>query len=326
MDFVGARPPQSFTVPFFSQRDPRWKDHPLRTTGACTLSTIGTGGCTLTSATMVFRFYGAQQTSTGGTMNPPNVSDCMGTSACPFNWDRGEVCSDGHAALVARTGFDWGRLDREINQNHRPVIVKLSNKTNSNDTHWVVVVSGYGSDPRNYRIHDPWFVDGANMLLSTRTTDYDLTGMAVYARQQMDQPGDALVGGVDDDAAAAIPKSDAYETAGSYSVERLANTIPVSGTILVRSMTEVTMTVQLIAESSQGNVEEMLVWTDAEPNGLWEPLQTALTLTVADVVYVRYRDDLGEMSATYSDTIFPFPAPSDAGDRDLFLPAIQRNR
>ena len=49
------------TVPYFSQRDPRWIDHPLGTNGGCSAScsTIGACGCTLTAAAMTFAYYGA---------------------------------------------------------------------------------------------------------------------------------------------------------------------------------------------------------------------------------------------------------------------------
>jgi hypothetical protein len=112
----------SVNVPFFWQRDPRWRTHPLRSNGTCSAycGAIGTCGCTLTSAAMLFRYYGALTTPAGSEMNPPNLSDCMGTSACPFAWLVGGSCSNGRARTPRAQDFSWDRLDAELNQKDGP--------------------------------------------------------------------------------------------------------------------------------------------------------------------------------------------------------------
>jgi len=301
-DFVALARLPSCEVPFFSQRDDRWKDHPLRTSGVCSpyCSTIGACGCTLTSAAMVFSYYGANLT-------PPILSDCMGNSACPFYWGTGASCTNGKATYVGQYSFSWSRLDQELNQNHRPVILGMHKKGNPNDTHWVVVISGQGSDPANYYIHDPWFVGGANMKLSARTRSYDLDWLSVYSGQP--------------------------SCTGMYLATLRSNTIlqpillesssVVTGTALIYNITEVTMTVQLIAQSNAGNVTEMLVWTDEITNPTWQPFSTLIELPVSDHVRARFRDELANESEQTSDTIYPTNTPRNP-PLSIFLPIILR--
>lgn len=159
------------SIPYFSQWNDQWALHPLRTAGGCSVdcNSIGACGCTLTAATMVFAYYGADLT-------PPTLSDCMGTSACPFGWAMGASCTDGKARWIEKCEFKapdchWARLDQELNQNKRPVILGMSQRDNADDTHWVLVTSGCGSTAGDYLIHDPLPLDGAD------------TNLAVYSRQ-----------------------------------------------------------------------------------------------------------------------------------------------
>jgi len=308
-DFVSRRLPQTCTVPFFWQREgwPQhgvgWWEHPLRTNGACSpqCGTIGACGCTLTSAAMVFSYYGAS-------LNPPALSDCMGTSACPFNWGTAASYTNRKATWVGQYGFSWSRLDQELNQNHRPVILGMHKRGNPNDTHWVVVVSGQGNDPANYYINDPWFVGGANMKLSARTRSYDLDWISVYSGQPsctgmfLATPGPSTI---------------------SQSPE-LESTSIVTGTALIYSITEVTMTVQLIAQSSVGNVAEMLVWTDTLPNTTWQPFESLVSLPVSDNIYARFRDEFGNVSEVYMDTVYPIYTPRNP-PIELYLPVLLKN-
>jgi hypothetical protein len=301
-DFVGVLSvPQTCDVPFLSQRDESWRDHPLRTSGACSpeCNTIGACGCTLTSAAMIFSYYGAS-------LNPPALSDCMGTSACPFSWGSGAACTGGNAVFVGRYSFSWNRLDQELYQNHRPIMLGMHRKGDSGATHWVVVVSGHGSDPDNYSIHDPWFLGGASMPLTARTRDYDLDWISVYGGEP---------------SCAAVP-STLRPTAlslGSPSVEPPI----VTGTALVYRMDEVEMTVQLIAQSTAGDIKEMLVWTDEMTNPSWQTFSTLIELPVSDHVYARFRDGFGNESGQAADTIFPADTPQNP-PLNIFLPMILR--
>ncbi len=294
-DFVAIPQSLACDVPFFWQRKgfPKqgagWWEHPLRTNnGTCSshCSTIGACGCTLTSAAMVFAYYGAD-------INPPSLSDCMGNQACPFYWGTGTICSNKKVTFLGVFPFSWSLLDLELNQFHRPVILKMHRKGDSNATHWVVVINGHGNDPKDYEIHDPWVVDGANTLLSARTNKFDLDSLSIYSghascntlslatlvSSSMPQPG----------------------STGSSSI--------VTGTAMMYSLAETMMTVQLIAESSAGNITEMLVWTDEITNPVWQPFSTLLELPVSDHVYARFRDEFGNESEQTSDSLYPVYSP-----------------
>lgn len=178
---------QRCEVPFFWQRDPNGiNDHPLRGTCGTNFDTIGEGGCTLTSATMLFRYYGSEITTNNLEMTPPNLSDCMNSKACPFHWLKGATCSEGSASNPRRDiNFSYSKLDQELNQNHRPVILQMCRPKGACNwegpiTHWVLVVGGEGTDPAGYTIWDPWFECGQNMRLNSRSETWDFVGMTVY--------------------------------------------------------------------------------------------------------------------------------------------------
>lgn len=318
-------------IPFFSQIDDNWRDHPLRTSNnACSAycSTIGHCGCTLTSAAMVFKTFGAST-------NPPQLSDCMNTSACPYAWATGATCSQGKAKWVSRPDFSWAILDHQLNQNHRPILLGMCKKGTcqydyDNDpetysqTHWVVVLSGQGSDPANYRIHDPAFKCGASIPLSTRSEDWEFTWIGIYegtvpcgsltaltppcvSRGANPQPVQL---NLDQSTNDALPS----QTISSASV--------VSGTVWIYTRTELTMTVEITATSSVGNITDVLIWSDTISNTTWQPFTPFVWLPVSNMVYASFRDDLGNVTDVYSDTINPVGPPN--APPQVFLPLIGR--
>ena len=299
-DFIAIRDAPPCSVPFFSQRDDRWIDYPLRSNGACSPScnSIGTCGCTLTSATMLFDYYGASLT-------PPVLSDCMGNRACPFYWGAGAGCSNGHAHWVNKYSFSWDRLDKEINLNHHPVILGMHKKSNPNSTHWILVTNGSGSDPRNYLINDPWFLDGQNMHLSDRSNSYDFDSIAVYSGTPSCQITSNLTNN----------NSDIYQPpfiSGYNSLfVSVDNTITtaVTGEVNILRIDDITMTVQLIAQSELGNITEMMVWTENITNTTWQPFSTLIELPLSEFVYAQFKDDYGTLSDISSDTIYPANSP-----------------
>ena len=116
-------------------------------------------GCAITSATMVFKYYGAGK-------NPGQVNtccrnhgcrvDCSGTpeyDPCCLVWDcAANHCSDNEAGFVGYYGFYWSALCGLLSQD-RPPIVKVGG-------HFVVVYKSLGfgdfTDPNGYYIVDPW--------------------------------------------------------------------------------------------------------------------------------------------------------------------------
>lgn len=318
-------------MPFFSQVDDNWNEHPLRThNNVCSAycGTIGHCGCTLTSAAMVFNTYGANT-------NPPQLSDCMNTSACPYAWATGATCSQGKAKWVSRPGFSWATLDQQLNQNHRPVLLGMCKKgtcqydydndpeTNS-QTHWVVVLNGQGSDPGNYRIHDPVFKCGVNIPLSTRAGDWEFTWMGIY---EGTVPCSSLTVLVPPCVSrGANPQPVQFNSGQSQNDSVLSSTISsssvVSGTAWIYTRTELTMTVEITAASSIGNITDMLIWSDTMSNTTWQSFTPFVWLPVSDMVYASFRDNLGNITDIYSATINPIGPPN--APYQVFLPLVRR--
>lgn len=316
-------------VPFFSQRDSSWENHPLRTkNGVCSsyCSIIGHCGCTLTSATMVFNSYGANT-------NPPQLSDCMDTSACPFSWNTGLSCSNGKVNHVSRLGFSWGRLDKEINLNHRPVILGMckmgtcyldydDDPNTYAQTHWVVVLSGQGTNPEDYLINDPWFKCGANIPLATRSEDWQFVWMSVYEGTIPCSSLTAIIPPCVNRGANPQPVQFGSNLNNTYSQMNASPSSVVSGTVWIYTRTQLTMTVEITATSSVGTVTDMLIWTDTTPNTTWQSITPFVWLPVSEYVYARFRDDLGNVSEVYSDTINPIGPPNALFG--ISLPLIKR--
>jgi hypothetical protein len=308
------------SVPFFSQRDARWRDHPLRTNGVCSTycSTSGTCGCTLTSAAMLFRYYGAN-------LNPASLSDCMGTSACPFSWTAGASCSGGNATLVARTGFDWSRLDQELNVNQRPVLVGMHLASNSARTHWVLAISGSGNSPDNYLVHDPWPLDGANTSMAVLVRQgYVFDALAIYDGD----PGLAPIGPVmtgEELSGSSVISADipGAPTATPATPSRDASSEEIVGSITVFHVNLTAVVVELAAQSDAGIVE-MQLWTDSHPAAEWQPYTTMAWLPweLGDNVYARFRDGNGTISADFTDSLIPTFNPP-ASPSENYLPLLQ---
>jgi hypothetical protein len=326
------------TVPFFWQRDPNGiNGHQLRSLPGpnycgTNYDTIGKGGCTLTSATMLFRYYGASTTTNNTEMTPPNLSDCLDTNACPFNWITGAACSDGKASNPRRDySFSYTRLDQEFNLNHRPVILQMCRPKGAcnwegPELHWVLVVGGQGTDPANYTIWDPWFECGQNMRLNSRSDTWDFVGMAVYngtptCSFSTEVPlcaRSASPVGLPSGANATIVEQN---TATPVDLTALSN---VSGTAVLYRTTNITMTVHVTAQSSVGNITDMVIWSDTISNTIWQPFAPYVWLPLSDFVYAQFRDDMGNISAVVSDTPNP-SAPPVAPDPDrVFLSIVTK--
>ncbi|NOK61745.1 MAG: hypothetical protein GFH27_549281n134 [Chloroflexi bacterium AL-W] len=311
--------PAKCAVPHFWQQDPAWRNHPLRSNGACSAycGTIGTCGCTLTSAAMVFRYYGAN-------INPPQLSDCMGQLACPFYWGTGGACSGGKASFASKESFSWAGLDRKLNRERRPVILGMSYR--NGNTHWIVVTGGNGSNPANYTINDPGYKGGASMRLNAYGpgSGWQLREMATYTGQrlcdttqqvtQTTETIDPLVG-----TATKVPDNVAEQTEVRDTI-----TAPLDQ-VLVYHTTDLTMTLELTPPKLESEASEMLIWTDSISNTTWQPYTSYVAMPASEKVYVRFRDQKGKTSedaVAIRNPAVPLPESVDA--YNVFLPLLRR--
>lgn len=162
-------------VPILNQNDPRWKNTPLN---GCPGLTIGSAGCVLTSVAMVFKYY-------GGTYLPPDLNNCMGNYACPFDWYYSLNCKGGANVnnIYAGIAFSWSRLDQELSVG-RPVIVKMRKNAcgtcEGTECHFVVVTGGSGQVPSGYTINDPWDGTTYKTLNNYTSVGYQLCNLYIY--------------------------------------------------------------------------------------------------------------------------------------------------
>ena len=280
---VPTPPPPSTEMPFFSQLDPAWRYANL---GGCSApcNKIGACGCTLTSAAMIFKHYGANT-------NPAELSQCMGNRACPFYWGVGANCSLGTARNPQKYGFSWSRLQQSVAVG--PVILGM--KRNGN-THWVVVYKGSGVTPANYTINDPGYLGGDADLLSWNYANWTYEWVVTYQRSTM------LIHKPLFEPARLLNKPEVTPTPSTKLVQPMPN--PLTGAVEIYERTDTTMTIALsIAGDSMMNVE-MVVWVDGMPNDQWQPFSDYVSLPKADTVYAQFRNSKG-LSPVVQSTIVP---------------------
>jgi len=86
----------------------------------------------------------------------------------------------------------------------------------------------------------------------------------------------------------------------------------ITGAIYVYRVDDGVLTVKLEAKSDAGEIKEVLVWTDSNPDAEWQQMKEFISLPVSDSVYAQFRDEFGNLSEIYSDTIYPPQGPPDA--------------
>jgi hypothetical protein len=319
-------PAASCKVPYFSQLDSRWKNSPLRTAGQCSAScnTIGKCGCTLTSTAMVFSFYGANT-------NPSTLSDCMGTKACYFQWGpAASACSQGKTSLSYRNAIDWGKVEREINQNKRPVILGMQKKDNADFTHWVVAIKGSGSNMSNYRINDPGSTNGENVSLSAYKAKWNVVWMAGYTGQSscggLSSSPAQVTGSIEAQPALLLQSEPAVHHPNISTVEAAAMsaTADISGAAYPYTLTDTgSMIVQVMADTDQLDIAEMLVWTDSMETAEWQPYASFAEVAFGDQIFVRFKNDTGGISDTLTVEVYPVTSTLTL-PQSISLPVIAR--
>ncbi len=151
-------------VSALSQRNSGWASEIMQTCG----HTIGSHGCLLTSATMVFRFYGSSK-------NPRQVNQCMGDLACPWKfWEGATYCSENKAHFLGVYSPTYSNFVWSLSQGYPPILEVGG--------HWVVIyaVSGSGTQDSHFYIVDPW--DGRHKSL-TAYSGSTKQRLAIYAER-----------------------------------------------------------------------------------------------------------------------------------------------
>jgi len=156
-------------LPYFSQKDSRWKNTKLGTSTVCT---IGSDGCLLCDVTSICNYYGKEVTpdvmnelmkKNGGFVSGALLVYGAVTDIYPdikIDWDNFIDCSTIPAPL--------DKIDK-ILFSKRPVIVKVDYDTGTTkvDQHWVTIIGK--TEDGAYNIYDP--IDGSEQFFQSRYGD-----------------------------------------------------------------------------------------------------------------------------------------------------------
>jgi len=292
-------------VPFFAQADDRWGARRLPCTCDPLPNTFHYCGCAVTSLAMILNYY-------GGDTDPGRLVTCAGKNACPMNWRATPPlgCGGGTAQLQAdirKSNWPniWPRLQEELRTG--PVILQLNDNKHPDWGHFVVALSGSGSNPADYRVHDPGLKEGRNMTLgAVLARGYHVEGMRIYRGSPSPRPVLLNI----QDAPDHLPVVAAGEI--------------ITGTVALYRNTETMMTLELAAQSAGGAITDMQIWTDQNQVQVWQPFHLYVEMPLASGYYVRYRDAGGNMSAVVSASV-PFVPPGIETTRyNVYLPLLSR--
>lgn len=105
----------------------------------------------------------------------------------------------------------------------------------------------------------------------------------------------------------------------TITVTSIPTATSVTGSVIVYHVGVDEATIQLTAESPNSNVTEMLIWTDKKPRDQagWKPFQTLAKIPISEVddkIFAIFRDEQGNISDVYSDTLTPPFGPPNAPD------------
>ncbi len=306
----------SFNVPWFSQRAEPWHWDIMKWKNL----SIHNWGCTLTSASMIFRYYGADT-------NPRRLNQAKGNGACLFVWDTvgGQGCVS-YKPVYYRNfygnldNFSYDLLAEALSKGYLPIVGFCYKKSACAwSDHWVAVVSGAGNDPANYRVNDPWPLSeslGKNRSFA-EAINYP-AAIRVYA------PSGACSHRRNSGPIARAPSLDVGK-ATSFSPE----TVSFDGLAAIAdvNLARERMTLDLDVTSATGDVRRMQIGTQSSlDNARWvayEP-RVAVAWTTA-TLYMRFEDGIGTVSEIASDTLRSPNTKQVAYERlYIFLPLTMR--
>jgi hypothetical protein len=306
-----------FPIPYLSQQDKHWVDERLASSinSKCT-TTIGAGGCYMTSLAMVLNYYGFKVTPIDVRNANPAQYDCnLAPSIVASKLSGGKV-------RVERWEGTYANLDKALNKDNKVVIVQL-HKTRCKENgvvvtcdryHYMPVLSGSGDKPANYIVHESGTLGGQNRSLNLRVKDgYLLDKLIVFSGPN---PNNAfamytLSYGIEPLADGLLPlpsnTPQTLSTAGLQGIVQTYRADDLSMVISVQSTGSTTPT-------------EMRLWSDTSPDNLWIPFGPLVRMPIDDVVYAQFRDANGQVSEVFSTTLYPITGDIDLGVNEPELP------
>ncbi|NQE46372.1 Cell surface glycoprotein [ANME-1 cluster archaeon GoMg2] len=139
-------PEKLLTVPFFSQRDPAWKNKKL---DHCSYS-IGGYGCALTSVAMLSNYFGhdTDPDRLNTSLTEAGGLDIHGM----LHWEKLEKVTGSKLKWIGGSGANWETIDQELRK-RTPVIANVSYPTTGYPHHFIVFTGKSGD---SYYFLDPY--------------------------------------------------------------------------------------------------------------------------------------------------------------------------
>ncbi len=176
--------PTPTQFPYFSQRDPLWKDSKYDHLNR----TIEQVGCALTSAAMVLKSYGLDKIPWGDQLvdlTPQTLNDWLNVYPFPY-WREGSVNWSSISTLTQALNAsnsaypqlelqlvsptDTPSYNNILENLNQPIITGFTSPSSSSGRHFVTAYKTEATDSGSlYRIHDPFY--GADSVLGVPTTN-----------------------------------------------------------------------------------------------------------------------------------------------------------
>ena len=166
-----ASPEKLLTVPFFSQRDPAWKNKKLDHSPY----SIGDYGCALTSVAMLAKYFGYDT-------NPDRLNTTLTEAGgldihVMLHWQKLEKVTGGKLKWIGWSEANWETIDQELSKRN-PVIANVSYPTTGYPHHFIVFIGKIGD---SYYFLDPY--DEQKQLRewpNGRLGTYTLNNLRIY--------------------------------------------------------------------------------------------------------------------------------------------------
>ncbi|CAD7777298.1 Periplasmic copper-binding protein (NosD) [Candidatus Methanoperedenaceae archaeon GB50] len=143
---TSVSPKKLLNVPFFSQRDPAWKDKLLDHSPY----SVGEYGCALTSVAMVSKYFGFD---TDPDRLNTSLTEVGGLDRYGLlHWEKVGIVACGRVRWMGWAGASWDRIDQELSDRN-PVIANVSYPTTGYPHHFIVFI---GKIDDTYYFLDPY--------------------------------------------------------------------------------------------------------------------------------------------------------------------------
>lgn len=165
-------------VPLYGQRGEYWSNDQL---GTCYPETIGSHGCAVSSAAMVFKYYGVNT-------NPRDLNNWLTQNngydeGCLIDWGVAANYTEGKVQWIDSISYrtqpaDLNKIKSELDNGY-PVIAEMCNDVGPLKPYYhFVVITGYSGS--SFYINDPWFNESNTISARYGDPARAICGIRIY--------------------------------------------------------------------------------------------------------------------------------------------------